>query len=63
MRLISKIYKRLIDNEKALIGTKKENQLIYAAIHGTILSILIGLSSVYVVYLFKHIERIRTEYG
>lgn len=53
MRLISKIYKRLIDNEKALIGTKKENQLIYAAIHGTILSILIGLSSVYVVYFFN----------
>ena len=53
MRLISKIYKRLIDIEKALIGIKKENQLTYAAIHGTILSILIGLSSVYVVYFFN----------
>ena len=53
MRLISKIYKRLIDIEKALIGIKKENQLTYAVIHGTILSILIGLSSVYVVYFFN----------
>ena len=53
MRLISKIYKRLIDIEKSLIGNKMENQIAFAAIHGTILSILIGLSSVYVVYFFN----------
>jgi len=55
MRLISKIYKRLIDIEKSLIGNKMENQITFATIHG-ILLILIGLSSAYyfvVVFLDK----------
>ena len=41
-----------MDIEKSLIGTKMRNQIAFATIHGTILSIIIGLSSVYTLYFF-----------